>query len=262
LRYRAASLRSSCPTIRLSRNRTAKISPKISNINFHTQNQLAPSSEIVGAGEPRNRAPQAEFLHSGISKQYNRLYRVQGGDMSKITSASFVAKLVLALTAVVLGACSMLIFGSHTSTWAQSAQLPPASNKLVIKPGSLIVAPVEGVVPTVASIDVMPRYDGFTFEDKRLELDGLDCVNCVFKNVVLTYGGGPFNLSNVTFSGTTRIELTGAAANGLKILPLVDAINRGRLIEPAPNPNRPIVKMAIAQTPLSTTWESQYGVSK
>ena len=74
-------------------------------------------------------------------------------------------------------------------------------------------------------------------------LDGMICDECTFKDSKLVYGGGAFALKNVSFSGETRVEFTGAAANTLTMLRFLKAMKAGQRPQPV-NPNVPIVETA------------------
>ncbi|MBZ5668541.1 MAG: hypothetical protein LAO04_02280 [Acidobacteriia bacterium] len=142
------------------------------------------------------------------------------------------SKTMLALESFVVGAFCMffMLSGSHTSILAQSGLgLPDAIP----------------VVPPLSSIEVRDSH----FGTEPQQLDGLNCKECTFDNVTLTYGGGAYHLENCRFSGTTRVVFTGAAQNALAVLPLIAAITSGN---PNPNPPRPKeTRIAQAKAPIT-----------
>jgi len=89
-------------------------------------------------------------------------------------------------------------------------------------------------------------------------LDGLDCDDCDFVGATLRYTGGAVKLKNPLFSGIIRVELSGAAANTVALLPLLSAIAAGQTPNPV-NPNKPIIKTASlkAQVRLAD-WQTPY----
>jgi hypothetical protein len=107
----------------------------------------------------------------------------------------------------------VIVSGIHTSTWAQTG---------LSLPDTIPIAK-ELFGPTLHNMVVTGNL--------VQQLDGLNCANCVFDNAVLTYGGGALNLTHPTFRKGIRIHLTGAAANTLVVVALVQELNR---------PNRPV----------------------
>jgi len=83
-------------------------------------------------------------------------------------------------------------------------------------------------------------------------LDGLDCENCEFQNVVFTYGGGLFECRNCTVS-SGGLVLKGAALNTYRTLQFF-----GVIPTPPPadnsNPNAPKIKTAKLEAPQKVTW--------
>jgi len=172
---------------------------------------------------------------------------------------------MLALGSFIVGVCSTLVlvgnqsFGSQTSTTAQAPSSP--QGRSTFKGGGVMHSnrgvAIEGSEPVFKSFLVFPKFDDFTFEDVTQSLDGLDCTNCVFKDVRFEYAGGAYNLINCSFSGTTRVTLKGAATNTLAILPLLQAIMSGHPPD-VPKPKAPMLKTATAQSPVTINFTSPY----
>jgi hypothetical protein len=181
------------------------------------------------------------------------------------------SKVTLAFGSFVVGLCiGSLIFGSHTVTFAQAPAAPPPpqnppSHRMIFKGGGAKGAgpggtgvKMPGTIPTFIPLEQTPIFEDFTFSDESQDLDGIECTGCTFNNVTLRYSGGAYKLANATFTGTTRVELRGAAANTIAFLPLLQAIASGQRAEP-PNPNRPVLKTATAKSAFQTSWASPYG---
>lgn len=178
------------------------------------------------------------------------------------------SKITVALGSFIVGACFMLLVGSHTSTLAQvpgRPTPPPTPAPLAPRPcamegfsftGNKHAVAVEGTEPT-ASVVFGPRLCHGSITKGAQALDGLDCDGCKFEDVTLEYSGGAYNLQNAQFSGVIRVVLKGPAANTMAILPLLQAIAVGHS-EPPPNPNRPILKSATAKELLRIDWRSPY----
>lgn len=98
-----------------------------------------------------------------------------------------------------------------------------------------------GATPIFNSLDHMPVLEDFTFASVKQPLDGLNCTNCKFEDAALSYAGGVVNLRGSTFSGTTKLQLEGAAANTIALLEFLKAIPKGTLQYKLPI-NRPITK--------------------
>lgn len=161
--------------------------------------------------------------------------------MSKITLAlgSFAVGLLL----------GSLFFNIHTVTLAQTSA-PPTGPSLPIG----IKLAKEPVVPGLGPPFVNARLNGPSLQP----LDGLNCEDCDFSDAVLRYSGGAVRLVNPKFSGTIRVELSGAAANTVMLLPLLTALSTGKPPEPV-NPNKPILKVVKMETAVTIhEWTSPY----
>ena len=157
------------------------------------------------------------------------------------------SKITLALGSFIVGAMTMLFLfsGSHASMWAQEST----------KPGPGLEMPF--AIPTVPPLRHVV-LEGNEFVGVEQQLDGLNCKGCKFRDVVLTYGGGAYALSDCVFSGRVRIALSGAAGNTVAILPLLQAITVGKPPE-APKPKAPINKEATAKNTLTVSFTTPFG---
>jgi hypothetical protein len=90
-------------------------------------------------------------------------------------------------------------------------------------------------------------------------VDGADCTDCDFSNAVLQYGGGAFKFTRFKFAGPVRVNLTGAAANTVAFLSLVQALAASQQ-PPKPTPNSPLLKTASIKEPMTGDFASPYGL--
>lgn len=110
----------------------------------------------------------------------------------------------------------------------------------------IITEAQEGVMVTGAE-PVVPRMGvklkSVTIAGFTQPLDGVDCEECTFKNLVLTYSGGSFRLVKPRFENVS-IELKGAAKNTVALLDFIRVITSPpppkQLPDPKANPMVPI----------------------
>jgi hypothetical protein len=142
------------------------------------------------------------------------------------------SKVMLALGSFIVGACcaSAISFGIQTSTWAQ-------------------VGPPLGSVPVVPALKESVLEDSIMRNSSGQQLDGLECMNCVFDNVGFTYSGGAFRLVNPRFINGMRIHFGGAAANTAVVLALLQALNNPQRPVPPPAFKPPAVESASLRAP-------------
>lgn len=114
----------------------------------------------------------------------------------------------------------------------------------------------ESAFPPVPPI-IVRVHDG-RFSRLTQQLDGLDCVNCVFKDVTFEYGGGSFHLTNSSFSGPIRVNFKGAAANTLAVLEFIGALNSGSHPQPL-KARTPIPQIATSKQGIKVSLASPYG---
>ena len=119
--------------------------------------------------------------------------------------------------------------------------------------GTGIQDPAIPVVPPLQHNDfARGRFFGVT-----QQLDGMECKECIFKDVVLEYSGGAYTLENCSFSGTIRVVLKGASANTVVILPLLEALGSGKP-PVAPIPKRPVDRLTTAKNVMTISFSSPY----
>jgi hypothetical protein len=152
------------------------------------------------------------------------------------------SKVIVAFVSFVLGACCMSFIesGNHTSMFAQ---LPPSV-------GGAGVPKVPGLTN---------KYERFGMGGLMFTVDGADCTDCDFRGTVLQYGGGAFSFTRFKFAGPVRVNLTGAAANTVAFLNLVQALAASQQ-PPAPKPNSPILKTATLKQEMTGDFASPYGL--
>jgi len=135
---------------------------------------------------------------------------------------------------------------------------PPIAGRMVFAGGSATGTghntgvEIKGVIPAFPPIEKMPVFMQFLIASAKQPLDGLDCRGCTFDNVNLEYGGGAYNLEDPHFSGTTTLTLTGAAANTVGLLRLLEDIDHDIPGLPTEfQPNKPVHKEATARKPIT-----------
>jgi hypothetical protein len=163
------------------------------------------------------------------------------------------SKPTIALGSFIAGVCFALLFsiGDHAAVHAQAPtpqlqeQLPSfAGDGAVIMSGGIPAVPKE-----LASMS--------NFETSEQQLDGLDCTACTFRSPILRYSGGAFRFTNVRFEGPVRVEFSGAAANTLAMLSLVQALGLSQ--SPArPQPAQPVIRLANMANPVTVTLASPF----
>jgi hypothetical protein len=109
------------------------------------------------------------------------------------------------------------------------------------EPVKEVVVEVEGAEPIIAPSTKRVAADS-TLAGGTHVLDGLECLNCVFENVVLTYAGGNFKLVNPQFKGKVSIEFKGAALNGIALFDKLNLSVTGQSpkFDPKANPRVPV----------------------
>jgi hypothetical protein len=116
----------------------------------------------------------------------------------------------------------MSLLGNHTPTFAQDR------STFSLKDTVPIVPPL----PHIA-------LNGNSFRNVTYAMDGLECHDCTFQDVTLTYGGGAYLLENPKVSLPVRLNLTGAALNTAQLLQVFGLIGCPAKAAPpmAPTPN-------------------------
>ena|SRR5437016_8405177 len=163
--------------------------------------------------------------------------------MSKVT-------LAFGSFALGVGATLFALSGSPTLTSAQGRITPQAR----IPP--LAVGGGAGI-PTVPPIAQHYTDFGVSATNSAYDVDGSECVRCVFDAPVLRHSGGNFQFTDYSFSGPVRVEFTGAARNTLLFLQFVQGLAAGQ----APKqemPNTSILKTAKVKEPV----RGSFGITK
>ena len=105
-----------------------------------------------------------------------------------------------------------------------------------------------GAVPVIPSVPLIVSEEN-TLNGGGVSLDGFAVRGGVFNNVTFLYGGGAYNLENVSITGKVGINLIGAAANGANLLARFGLIgcpsqNPPATPNPTPKPNTPMTMEA------------------
>jgi len=172
-----------------------------------------------------------------------------GGIMTKIT---------IAACAFIMGICCGLLLNNNVPT--VSASSPDQQTGAPQKPRRGTISSsgfgnsgegvhIEGAIPVFRDLESTPIFTDVQIFNTKQSLDGLECHNCEFDNAKLRYSGGAFNLENVKFSGTTSVELGGAAANTIAFLEFLNSLSVGIPVA-SPTANKPIEKRAETKKPL------------
>jgi hypothetical protein len=159
------------------------------------------------------------------------------------------SKVTVALGSFVVGALSMLLVlsGSRTSVVADAL-----GQTVVARTGSTILAGRPPIVPPLSS-----RLPSCLISDSTLVIDGANFDECVFKNATLEYGGGSWRFGKVSFSGTTRVNFIGAAANTVVFLKLLSALGANQQPRPV-KPKTPIPQIAATKRSITFAFKSPY----
>jgi hypothetical protein len=159
--------------------------------------------------------------------------------------------LITAFGSFVAGVLITLLLGlgsPHTST--------------VIQPVSAetIFAHVEGAAPPVPDINLAHFNKGVSATGVILELDGIDCEDCIVKDGgTIRYSGGKYKFTNLQRSGRLTIDLKGAALNTAGLLQSFGLIGCPTATPPTEvNPNR-IIKTAKLSLQTVSGLSSQVG---
>lgn len=116
-----------------------------------------------------------------------------------------------------------------------------------------VVVEIESAEPLIAPSTKRVAADS-TLAGGTHVLDGLECLNCVFENAVLTYAGGNFKLVNPQFKGTVSIEFKGAALNGIALFNKLNSSVTGKPTKFDPNAHP---RVPVAATLTNTDLKSQ-----
>jgi hypothetical protein len=154
---------------------------------------------------------------------------------------------MMALSFFLLGAV-VASLGTHTSIFAQSASAQVIRD-LSINGSGVFSDP--GAVPTVRAT-LGPLFDRLHGNLRNVQLDGMNCKDSAFNAVVLTYGGGNFQLDKCKFNGVVTIELSGAAKNTLIALNFLKHLQQPSRPLPVPSTG-PKIETAEVKMPATIT---------
>jgi hypothetical protein len=116
-----------------------------------------------------------------------------------------------------------------------------------------VVVELEGAEPVIAP-STNRVTSGSTLANGIQALNGLECLHCVFENVVLTYAGGNFKLVKPQFKGNVSIEFKGAALNGIALFNRLNASVSRQSPKFEPNAH---AKVPVAMTLTNNDLKSQ-----
>jgi hypothetical protein len=174
-------------------------------------------------------------------------------------------KVTVAFGSFIVGAVfGSLFLGIHTSTLAQARSSSLSSDGKPYNMVGMIDEASKGEAVGF-SPNGLPNVPPIMMRVSRLKItnggsqtiDGLLCDNCEFHDATLKYSGGAFQFTNFKFTGTTKVEVSGAAANTFAFMRLMNAIAAG---SPAPKvePNKPLEQIAIAKVAFTASLRSPF----
>jgi hypothetical protein len=144
--------------------------------------------------------------------------------------------------------CSMLLWGGAHSTTSNGITVEAAVQNLD-PPSAFWGEELAAAIPRVPPLPTSVVSGGKVINAPQ-SLDGLNCRRCSFVNSELIYAGGPFQLADITVSGTTHLKLQGAAANTLALLAFFSGIEAGVPVAPSV-PQQPISRTSTAKKPMT-----------
>jgi len=113
-----------------------------------------------------------------------------------------------------------------------------------------------GAIPVVPPLT--NALSNFALKGVIQPLDGLDCTDCQFTDVVFEYSGGAFKMQRFKAAGSISLVLKGAAFNTVMAVRLLEAL---RQTMPKPTPPPRMLKAQIEQT-ATVDWISLDGLNK
>lgn len=176
-------------------------------------------------------------------------------------------KALIAVSSFLFGALSTwtVLWGAPSTRQAQS-QPPPSGFTIKVAPTAKIRSVIGFSPDKEPSIPGLgPKLPPLTITAEPENpapqiLDGLDCDGCVFNNALLKYSGGAVRLERASFTGTTTLELNGAAQNTVAVLNLLGYIAKGGKIF-APS-RKPPIRKATAKTAVKGDFQSPHFTSE
>jgi hypothetical protein len=178
-------------------------------------------------------------------------------------------KVLVTVSSFMFGALSTwtVLWGAPSTVQSQSQPQPPPSGfVLKVAPGAKIHSVIgfspdkEPIIPGLGA-RIPPLTITAEPENPAPQiLDGLDCDGCVFNNALLKYSGGAVRLEHASFTGTTTLELHGAAQNTIAVLNLMGYIAKGgRIFLPS---HKPPIRKATAKAIVKGNFQSPHFTSE
>ena len=85
----------------------------------------------------------------------------------------------------------------------------------------------------------MTKYEGMTLTNKVLVLEETWLVNCVVRECVIFYSGGPFDVVNATFD-SCEWKFQGAAQLTFSLMSMIGLIPQSQAVVPMQSPNESV----------------------
>ncbi len=85
----------------------------------------------------------------------------------------------------------------------------------------------------------MMRYEGMTLTKKVIVLEETWLVNCVVRECVIFYSGGPFDVVNATFD-SCEWKFQGAAQLTFSLMSMIGLIPQSQAVVPMQSPNESV----------------------
>jgi hypothetical protein len=113
---------------------------------------------------------------------------------------------------------------------------------------------VNSYIPVVVPLGTYNRSlsTGNVQMNQTVLIDGRNSVQEMFDNSTLVYGGGSFRMEDFLLTGTTNIQLIGAAANTAQFLEIFGLLNRAAPNSPPSPPQAPAMNTPIHKTTKTT----------
>jgi hypothetical protein len=165
-------------------------------------------------------------------------------------------KAILVLVFALGTSFGFILSGTQTSAGSQPSSWPRQFNvsNMSVTDGKIGIE-IPNAIPAVPPIRA--NVQGMHLVRTGQALDGLSCDGCTFEDSRLTYSGGSFALKNMTFIGSTSVAFSGAAANSLVLLKLLQSMPSGTKPSPAV-PNKPLEQIQTVKAALTIDLSSPY----
>jgi hypothetical protein len=149
------------------------------------------------------------------------------------------SKLLLVLVSFIVGAvisAAVIEFSKNNSNIGEQSLI---ESEAIAESRGIVIEGAEPVVPPIG-VEVKDS----SFEKLIQPLDGMNCTNCSFKDIVLEYSGGSFKLVNASFSGSLKVNFKGAAANTFILEKYLELISKPKVpLHPKPSQKPKFIKI-------------------